>query len=463
MTTMLSPTDPAKLPGARPFVGHLPDLRRDPLGLVQRCASLGPVTAFDMGPRGQAFLVSHPDGVKRVMLDAQPNYSKQTRGFATLRDVLGRGLLTAEGDYWRKQRRIAQPAFHHKQVERFAAIMTNATAERATQWWSRADSGAAFDVFEEMMQLTLQIVGECLFSTDPTDESSEIGGAIEVILHKFMKRITSPFALPLSWPMPGHAQLRDAIGTLHRIVDDIIADRRKAASSQAVDLLDLLMAVEDETTGERLSDQQLRDEVLTLLVAGHETTASALAWTWSLLSQHPHIDRRLHTALAGLGDHAPRLSDVQTLGFVGQVIREGMRLYPPVWMLARHVEADDELCGVRVPRDSLVFLSPYATHRNPELFSNPELFDPDRFAPNSDPGRPTTEYSKFAYFPFGAGPRICIGSSFALMEAQIILAGLRKQFKLRLARGAPIPDPQLTLRARGGIWMTAHAHETAVG
>jgi|RhiMethySRZTD1v2_1073278.scaffolds.fasta_scaffold259987_2 cytochrome P450 len=427
-------------------------MRRDPLATLVTASRLGDVTRIDLGPRGEAFVVTHPDGVKRVLLENQPNYSKRTRGFDSLRLFLGQGLLTSEGDFWRKQRRIAQPAFHHRNLQAFGAIMQQAGESLADRWEARAATGETFDVAHDMMQVTLSIVGRCLFSTDPDAQSSAIGRHLEVMLGHFARRITALIVLPLSWPTAGNRRIRLAIDELHRIVDEIVALRRKAPESddRPTDLLDLLMAAEDAETGARMNDRQLRDEVLTLLLAGHETTAAALGWTWWLLARHPDVDRRLGEQLAALGDGPIDAEALHRAPLVGRVVHEAMRLYPPAWIVARRAEAADRILGVSIPRDHLVIVTPYATHRRPDLFRDPERFDPDRFD--------GATFDRFAYFPFGGGPRICIGNGFALMEAQILLATLRRRFRLELAPGAVVqPLPLLTLRARRGIDVVAHA------
>lgn len=436
-----------QLAGAWPLVGHLPHMQRDPLATLLAASRLGDVARLDLGPRGAAYLVSHPEGVKHVLLDNRANYTKQTRGFAALRAFLGQGLLTSEGELWRRQRRIAQPAFHHARLSRFAETMTRAAVELAGDWQRLAQP---FDVAEQMMRLTLRIVGECLFSVDPRDEASELGAQIEVLLEQFINRIMAPVVLPASWSFARGSRVRRAIRTMHEMVDGMIAERRERGPGAGHgDLLDMLMTAEDAATGERMSAQQLRDEVLTLLVAGHETTAAALSWTWVLLARHPEVDGRLAAELAALGLDVPALGDLERLPLTGQVIQEALRLYPPAWIFARCAVADDEIRGVRIPAGRLVIVSPWVIHRRPDLFPEPERFAPERFAPEA---MPAGGHSKFAYIPFGAGPRICIGNGFALMEARLVLATLRRRFRLDLAPGAEIePLPLLTLRAKHGV------------
>ena len=446
-----------KLPGSLPLIGHLGRMRRDPLATLVAASRIGDVARIDMGPRREAYVVTHPDGVKRVLLENQPNYSKRTRGFDSLRLFLGQGLLTSEGDFWRKQRRIAQPAFHHRNLQAFGTIMQQAGESLADRWEAKAATGEPFDVARDMMQVTLSIVGRCLFSTDPDAQSSAIGRHLDVMLERFIRRITAPIVLPLSWPTAGNRRIRLAIDELHRIVDEIVARCRIAPGSgdRPTDLLDLLMAAEDAETGTRMSDRQLRDEVLTLLLAGHETTAATLGWTWWLLARHPDIDRRLGEQLAALDDGPIGADALGRAPLVSRVVHEAMRLYPPAWIIARRAEAPDRILGVSIPRGHLVIVTPYATHRRPDLFRDPERFDPDRFDGATGP---SATFDRFAYFPFGGGPRICIGNGFALMEAQILLATLRRRFRLQLAPGAVVePMPLLTLRARRGIDVVAHA------
>jgi cytochrome P450 len=304
-----------------------------------------------------------------------------------------------------------------------------------------------------MMRVTLRIVGECLFSTDPSHESSAIGPHVQVLLEKFMTRITAPVAIPLSWPLASSREVKHAIRSLHSVVDTIIAQRHEQGPSEHGDLLDMLMSAQDEETGERMSARQLRDEVLTILVAGHETTAAALAWTWSLLCRHPEIDERLGSELSALGPAPLGLAELERAPYVRQVIQESMRLYPPAWIIGRQCAEADEICGVAIPAGRLVFVSPYASHRRPEVFPDPERFDPDRFRTSDAVSSP---FSKYEYFPFGAGPRICIGNGFAMMEAQLVLATLRRRFRLRLASASPVePLPLLTLRCKGRVHVVA--------
>ena len=441
-----------RLPGRWPLVGHLPGLRRDPLGMLLRAARLGGVSRADLGPRGAAYLVTHPDGVRRIFLDNYANYSKQTRGFDTLRVFLGQGLLTSEGSFWRKHRRIAQPAFHHREILRFAGIMSRAAEEVAERWQGYADRRETFDAAEEMMRVTLRIVGECLFSTDP-GESTTIGPQVDLLLKKFISRISAPVVLPLRWPVGSNRAVLRAIRVMQELVDGIVAERQRTGAAEPRDLLDMLITARDTETGEGMTPTQLRDEVLTLLVAGHETTAAALSWTWVLLARHPEVDRRLGAALSVAGHGPGVLADPARTPLVRQVIQESMRLYPPAWIIARRVIEADQICGVPVSPGDLVILSPYATHRRPETFPDPERFDPDRFGDAA----PAGGYSKYEYFPFGAGPRICIGNGFAMQEAQIVFTTLRRRFRLELASDDPVlPRPLLTLRCRNGVTVRAH-------
>jgi cytochrome P450 len=430
-----------------PYFGPLFQLRRDPLAVLRRAARLGNVVWFRVGPR-RIFLVPHPDAVRRVLVDNYRGYNKRTRGYEVVRLFLGNGLLTSEGDFWRRQRRIAQPAFHRARIEHFGSIMQRAAASMVEEWAEYARRRERFDVCESMMRLTLRIVGECLLSTDPSGESDRVGGALSTLLQSFIKRTTALVTVPRTWPTPHNLRIQHAVKTLDDVVLDIIAERRRAGVSEKGDLLDMLMEARDEDTGERMNDRQLRDEVMTIFLAGHETTANALSWTWYLLAQNPAVEAKLHAELtAVLGRRTPSFADLPALPYTLQVLKESLRLYPPAWVMGRSAEVDDEICGAKIPQGAVIFVSPYVTHRLPEFWPDPERFDPERFSEQR-----TSAMHKFAYFPFGGGPRVCIGNTFALMEGQLLLATLAQRFRVRLVSQRKVePDPQITLRPRHGI------------
>ncbi len=432
--------------------GSLPELQRDQLGFYMNAfKQYGDVVRFRAFGPIYAYMFFHPDDIEYILRRNNTNYHK---GIAHQRfkSLLGEGLLTSEGKIWLKQRRLSQPAFHRQRIAGFATTMTNATASMLEHWQSYAGSGQAFDVSAEMTRLTLQIVGQTLFNTDISgDEVKVVRDALYVALDYLNYRV-SHFTLDFMERLPTrrNRQYRKAQRILDKLVYDIIAERRQSGGDTG-DLLSMLLLARDEETGEGMSDKQLHDEVMTLILAGHETTANTLTWTWYLLAQHPEVERKLHDELARvLSGRTPTVADLAQLPYTKMVIEESLRLYPPAWGMSRHAVADDEIRGYRVPAGTEVAVVQYVTHRHPDFWENPEAFDPERFTPERSAGRPN-----FAYFPFGGGPRLCIGNTFALMEAQLILAMIAQTYRLRLVPGQTIePEPIITLRPRRGISMT---------
>jgi cytochrome P450 len=437
--------DPPRFPTRHPL-GVWPQIRADPLAfLMDASRRHGDTLAFRIGPV-QTVLLRHPDAIKHVLVDNSQNFDKHTRGYDVLRQFLGNGLLTSGGDFWRRQRRIAQPAFHRKRIAGFADVMVAHTLDMLRRWDDVAALGHTVDLAHEMMSLTLRIVGKTMLSTDVLDSADEVGNAVTVLNEWADAAIDS--LLPLSLPTPGTRRAREASRRLDRVIGDIVARRR--AGEQAEDLLAMLMEAKDAETGESMTDKQLRDEVMTMFLAGHETTANALAWTFYLLSTHPDVERRVRAELdAALAGTPPTMADLPRLPYLLQVIKEAMRLYPPAWMIDRNTVADDEIGGYRIRRGTLVLISPYVTHRHPGMWPNPEGFDPERFTPEAEESRP-----RYAYFPFGGGPRQCIGNAFAMMEAQLIVATVLQRFRPWLVPGHPVaPQTLITLRPRWGLRM----------
>ena len=420
--------------------------RDDPLAFLTEAGRRhGDVVGFRIGPI-RAVLVRHPEAIKHVLVDNNHNYDKRTRGYEVLRQFLGNGLLTSEGDFWRRQRRIAQPAFHRKRIEGFAEVMLADTQDMLGRWEHIAGLGETVDVAHEMMSLTLRIVGKTLLSTDVQSRADQVGKLV-TILNEWADRALDSL-LPVGFPTPGTLRAREASRKLDRLIGEIIARRR--AGEHREDLLGMLMEAKDVETGESMTDKQLRDEVTTMFLAGHETTANTLAWTFYLLSMHPEVERRVRAELdATLGGSPPRLEDLPRLPYLMQVLKESMRLYPPAWMIDRHAIADDEILGYHLRKDTLVLVSPYLAHRHPGFWPNPEGFDPERFTPANEAARP-----RYAYFPFGGGPRQCIGNAFAMMEAQLIVATVLQRFRPWLVPGhRVVPETLITLRPRYGLRM----------
>ena len=431
----------------RTIGGDLEALASDALGEFCRRARQGGVVPLKIGlTRGH--LVSDPALIRQVLLDNLANYDKRTPAFDAVRVVLGNGLLTSGGGFWKRQRRIAQPAFAGENVKRFGPIMCRMAAACADQWAAASRAGHTVDACTDMMKVTLRIVAEALFGDDLAESADEINRVFPDILAALAARVSAPVRPPLWVPTANNRRLRPALATLDAIVGRLIATKRRrlaragGAESESRDLLTALMMARDEETGEAMSDVQLRDEVMTMMIAGHETTANALSWLWVLLDRHPHEQERLRQELeTATGGRAPTVDDLPNLPRLKAVILETMRLYPPVWMFDRRAIGADDLGGTPVRAGDLVIFCPYAIHRLPELWPDPEAFQPERFEGGRKP--PNT----FAYLPFSAGPRICLGNNFALIESQIIVGTMLSRFRVRLADPTPIrPQPRVTLR-----------------
>ena len=398
-----------------------------------------------------AYLVNNPDGVKHVLQENQQNYNKDLYPYQIFKPLLGRGLVTNDGKSWLHQRRLMQPAFHRKRLAAFGSLMTDATVMMLDQWQDFAEHAQQLDIAAEMLRLTLRIVGQALFNIDLSDETRIVGQALITVNKLLSDYIYAPFP-PLNVPTSRNRLIQTAFRSLDQVVQGIINQRRQQ-NIDTDDLLSMLLSVRDEETGQGMNDQQVRDEVMTLLIAGYETVSTALVWTWYLLSQYPEVEHRLHSELdIVLGGDQPTVEHLAELPYTRMVIEEALRLYPPAWIFGRKAIADDEIAGYSIPANSIIVLSPYVTHRHPALWEHPEVFDPERFTPERSAGRP-----HFAYFPFGGGPRMCIGNNFALMEMQLILATIAQRYKLRLVPGHPVePEAFLSLRPRYSLPMTLH-------
>jgi cytochrome P450 len=448
----------APMPRGHWLWGHLRERETDPLGLFLRGrAQLGDVVRYRMGPVHVEQL-SHPDHVKHVLADASARYTKGDI-FAKTRPLVGNGLLTAEGEFWKRQRRLSQPAFHKDRLALLASVMTHATAETLATWEAPVSAGKPLPVFTEMMRLTLTVVVRALFGLDVSGKTQTLGDAFTQALEVTNRRIISPLPyLPQLYRLPtrDNQTFARAQATLNGIVEGLITERRARGAQADEDLLGMLMTAADADTGDAFDDLQLRDEVMTLLLAGHETTATALAWTFHLLEQNPEQEALLHEEVdRELGGRMPTLADLPRLRYTGCVFEEAMRLYPPIWALPRTPHEDDEVGGYRIPKGDIVVLVPYVTHRHPDFWPDPERFDPTRFLPEASRQRP-----RWAYLPFGGGQRQCIGNHFAMMEAQFILAMVAQRFRLRGVPGVPVlPEPLLTLRPKGPLPMHARRRE----
>jgi cytochrome P450 len=396
----------------------------------------------------RSIFINHPDLIEEVLVTNARKYSKG-RVLRANRHVFGEGLLTSEGDFWLRQRRLAQPAFHRARIASYAVTMVEYTQRMLNGW----RGGEERDAHQEMMRLTLQIVGKTLFGADVERDAQEVGKSLELLLEigaNFRRTIFVPHWLPT----PTNLRVKREVAQIEKILYRIIGERR-ASGRDSGDLLSMLLSAQDED-GSRMTDRQLRDEAITLFLAGHETTASTLSWTWWLLAQNSAVEAKLHAELdAVLGDRAPSLDDLPRLAYAGHVITESLRLYPAAWGMARLAVEDHEIAGYPVTRGMGVAMAQWVVHRDPRWYDAPEEFRPERWENDLWKRLP-----RFAYFPFGGGPRQCIGNAFALMEATLILATIARKFRLRLLANHPVvPLASITLRPRYGVRVTLESRE----
>lgn len=453
MTAAASYSKTANVPGPRglPLLGNLLDFARNPLLALSEGARIhGDIVRFHLGPLS-AYLLNHPDYIQRVLQDNSRNYRKGI-AYAQMKPLAGEGLLVSEGEFWLHQRRLIQPAFHRERIAELIAPVQDTIHTMLARWQTHAASGGPLDMAVEMARLTRAIICRVLFDLDATNQTDELAHALDVaaqLADDFTIRLTrNPLALlgALGYlPARTPARTAAAIRELDRVLYQAIAERRRPGGSKS-DLLSTLLQVRDDKTGEPMSDKQVRDEALTIFLAGNETTAIALTWLWYLLARNPQAERRLHAELDGvLGGRIPGADDLRQLGYTQMVVQEAMRLYPPGWMFVRTAIQDDDMGGYCIPAGSLVILSPYVMHRHPAFWQNPDEFEPLRFSESN--ARP-----RYAYFPFGGGARQCIGDRLGLMEAQLTTALVAQKYSLRLTRDRPVkPDAMITLRPRGGM------------
>jgi len=404
----------------------------------------GDIVHMKAGPY-HGFLVSDPADIRHVLQDNARNYHKSPL-YDRLRDSLGNGLLTSEDAFWLRQRRLAQPAFHRQRLVTMADAMIDCTEQMLERWDRVAASGEPIDLVEEMMALTQAIIVRTMFSTD-LGATAEIVNRTWPIINRRIGETFWATKLETTLPLPANTRFRRAIGELETVVYRIIADRRRNKRDEP-DLLSMFLSARDEETGASMTDVQLRNEVMTMLLAGHETTSLALSWTYLLLSQHPGVERRIADEVDRVvGGGRPTFAHLDRLTRTRQALDESLRIYPPAWGFSRRAIADDELGGYAVPKGWLVFVIPFVVHRRPKLWPDPDRFDPDRFTPEREAARP-----RFAYIPFGGGPRGCIGNQFAMVEAQLIVAAVAQRYRVALLPDQDVrPEPLITLRPKPGI------------
>ncbi|MBO0938322.1 cytochrome P450 [Fibrella sp. HMF5335] len=448
-----------------PLVGNTLAVARDPLGMFTRLhRQYGRVVRINIGGRNQ-YMVFQPEDVKYVLQENHRNYGRSP-AFRVLKRFLGEGLLTSDGDFWRHQRRLAQPAFHRQKITLLASTMVQESAAWVAEL-GQSDLSGPINISQALMDVTMRIVCKTLFSTDASHRLNGLSHSLETLNVLANKSLLSPIKWPTSWPTPNNRRYAKARKQVDDLIYGFIASRKQTGTRHD-DLLDMLLYAEDEEAGDspnrRMPEQQLRDECVTLFTAGHETTAVSMAWTLYLLAHNPASLERLQAEVAGvLGTvkteegALPPVEAFRAMPYTLQVVQESMRLYPPAWAMSRMALADDHIGPYRIPKGDTVVVSPYLLHHDPTNWPDPERFDPDRFAPGADAGRPA-----YAYLPFGGGPRLCIGNQFALMEMQILLALLVQSFDIHLVDKKPVrPQPLITLRPSRPIRLQLTARPTA--
>jgi cytochrome P450 len=410
---------------------------RDPFRYLMKLATERPVARYRAGTE-HAYLVSDPELIKHVLADNAANYTKDTAVNRVFKNAVADGLLTSEGTFWRHQRKLMQPAFRRERLTVLGALVTETTEAMLARWKAVADTDTVVEVSEEMSALTMQTTAKALFGADISGEVEEVG-----------RKIAAALTILVS---PERAEFQQAYEQLDSLVSTIV-DERMRTPSDSVDLLAMLMEAKDEA-GEGMPRRQLLDEIITLLLAGYETTANSLGWTWYLLSQNPKPLQRMEIELdAVLAGRVPSTEDLALLPETRRVLEESLRLYPPAWILGRRALGADRLGDVDVAAGTVIAMSPYIVHRLERYWPDPQSFEPDRFLAARMPGK-----HPFAYFPFGGGPRLCIGHNFAMLEAHLIVATIAQRYRLRLVPGHPVePERLFVLRPRGGLRMTIHS------
>lgn len=444
-------TDARQIPGPEGhwLVGNLTDFARDPLNyLYSQALRHGDVVKLRF-VRKNMYLLNRPDYIREVLV-AKPDSFHKGRGLQHTKPVLGEGLLTSEGETHRRHRRLMQPAFHMRRISEYADTMVDYASKMLNQW----QDGEVRLISKDMMDVTLSIITKTMFGFETPSETDEIGRAIDTLFQRVMKKTRSPFSLPDFVPTKGQKEFLQAKATLDAIIYRILSTRRGQDGDYG-DLLSMLLQTRDEEDGTGLSNHELRDEVMTIFLAGHETTANTLSWTLYLLARNPQVERKLHEELDSvLAGERPQMAHLARLPYTQMVIKESMRLFPAAWIVGYQATTDVQIGEWDFQRGDSFFMSQYVMHRNPKYYEQPEDFLPERWTPEFAKSLPS-----FAYFPFGGGPRVCIGNQFALMEATLLLVTIGQRYRLELAdaKTRVMSLPMITLRPKDGIYMRVYA------
>lgn len=432
-------------PPGLPLIGNLLALGKDPLGFFAEMADrYGDFVSLNLAG-WPALLVSDLPAIEKVLVEQHRNYIKHKFFWRHVTAVFGKGLLTSEGDLWQRQRRLAAPAFAARQLRGYDDAMVALTRRMLGGW----KDGEIIDIHPEMMGLTLRIAAKTLFDSEVERDIHDMDRAMNDLIVEVASRYKRPFLIPDALPLPGHLRYQRAIRTVERVVSSMIAERRASGLDHRSDFLSRLMAARDDAD-RPMSDSLLRDEAITLLLAGHETTALALSWTWFLLGRHSPAQARIAAEIADvIGDRPVTADDLPRLKFTESVVMEAMRLYPPAWAIGRESVQPFDLGGYSFPTGTTIFIIPWVLHRDPRYFEEPETFRPERWMGDLERKLP-----RFAYMPFGGGPRICIGQRFAMMEAVLALTTMVQRFSMEwLPDHKVTPFPSITLRPQGGVWL----------
>jgi cytochrome P450 len=430
-------------PKGAPIMGVMRDFNHDQLSFIERCRDEYGDVVWMRFLYVPAIFLYHPDDVEYVLVTNAKNFIKSMSLRSNFfQRLVGNGLLTSQGEEWKRQRRLSQPAFHRERVASYGQVMVDYTARLTAKW----NVGENRDIHRDMMRLTLEIVVQCLFSADVSSDVDHVGSTLKELVRPFASQATLGWILNNRLPTPTHLRFHALAKKIDRVVYRIISERRASGEDKG-DLLSMLLAARDED-GSQMNDRQLRDEVMTLFLAGHETTALTLAWTWYLLGTHPEVEKKFHTEIDEvLGGRAATMADLSQLKYTEQIAKECMRLYPPAYGLGREAINDCEIGGYPVPAGTQVFMFQWATQRDPRYYDEPEAFRPERWTEDF-----IEQLPKYAYFPFGGGPRVCIGASFAMMEIILCLAAIGQKFRLEIDREHPVSIfPAMSLRPKDGI------------
>lgn len=434
-------------PKGLPISGNLLAFRRNPLQFLRQAAQdHGEVAHIRFGPSRHMYLLTNPDHIREVLV-TKPKYFRKGKGLQVARATVGDGILTSEGEKHMRQRRLMQPAFHRERIANYGQVMVRQAVELMDGW----KDGEVRDIHHDMMKVTLAIITETMFGKGIKDGADKIGHAIDVGLNYIANKASSIIDIPLSIPTRRNREFAESNETLDKIIYGIIEERRNSSEEGHNDLLAMLLAARDEDDGKGMTDEQVRDELMTIFVAGHETTANTMSWIFYLLATHPEEKQKLEQELGSvLGERLPAVEDIPHLAYTNQIVHETLRMYPAAWMINREVAETVEIGGRIYQPGETLMMSQYVMHRNPRYYENPDEFQPERFA-----GDLLKRIPSFAYFPFGGGPRICIGNNFALMEAALLLATIAQRYRMSLAQPNQVvwPQPLVTLRPKNGLPM----------